>query len=109
MSAKDKLLKRRPKPLEIDGETYYVRPLTVREFQEAAVIIKDAARYMEYATFTVAKALTDENGAAVFADDKDPALADLPLDLTYRLAEEVASLSNTGKFQAIVKNSDATP
>lgn len=109
MNARDKLLKRKPKPLEIDGETIYVRSLTIAEFLHVEGMQKDESRQSEFVGYLISRAVTDEDGTPIFATETDPAINDLPLDLVARLTTEITQLSKTGRFTATVKNFDATP
>ena len=108
MSARDRLLKRKPKELDIDGEKVFVRSLTVAEFLHVEPWAKDPTKNREFVAYLIARAVTDETGMPIFADENDAEIDNLPLDLVKRLTEEITELSKTGKFKSVEKNLEAT-
>jgi hypothetical protein len=95
------LLKRLPKPVEINGETVYVRSLTMREALHVDELSKtDSARVP---AFMVACAVVDSAGAPLFAVD-DPELADLPIETIRQLGAVIKDASSPGSVEKAVKN-----
>lgn len=105
MSARDKLLSRKPKPIDIDGEQVFARALTIRESLEAE---KLASNHKAFVFYVLSRAITEEDGSPVFETEDDEALNDIPMDRASELVKAVTSLTQTGKPKALEKNSDAT-
>ena len=108
MTAREKLLKRRPKELDIDGEKFYLRALTIAEGIKAGTLDKDKENHREFVGFVLSCGLTDDSGEVVFTGPDDPGIENIPMDLVTRLLAEITSLSQVGKFKATEKNLDAT-
>ena len=96
------LLKRQPKPVEINGETVMVRPLTLREAGQFDDLVK-AGKNTELIRFMVSSVVTDAEGQPLFAVD-DPEIEDIPTDVIQQLSDAVAKISNPGKLETAVKN-----
>lgn len=105
MSARDKLLSRKPKPIEIDGEQVFARALTIRESLDAEKLAGD---HRAFVFFVLSRAITEEDGTPVFSGESDDGLNDIPMDRASELVKAVTSLTQTGKPKALEKNSDAT-
>lgn len=108
MSARDKLLKRRPRPVDVDGDQVFVRALTVQEFLDAEQLAKDEAKQFEFCAQVVAAGCVEENGQPVFSGPADKSIAMIPLDTLRLLTEKIRDASKTGNPQATLKNSEAT-
>jgi hypothetical protein len=99
------LLKKRPRIIDVDGDKFTVRALTVAETIKMDGL-KDGVEAMN---FILSRGAVDETGESIFVDESDVTIADVPADLAVRLTKEIVSLSKTGKFAALEKNLDATP
>ena len=95
------LLKRVPKRVEINGESVYVRSLTIRE----ALEFDRQAKADEQASlrYLVATCVVDAEGQSCFTVDDD-AIADIPVDVVKTLAEEVMRVSSPGNAEKTAKN-----
>lgn len=112
----DRLRKKRGSPVEIDGETFYVRALTLGEHRRLAempdhlrtpfligcVLCVDAGGDPELPKLA---SETYEQWAERIAEPVD----DIPTDTIRALSEGVAALSKVPKPASILKNSDETP
>lgn len=109
MSARDRLLKRRPRKVTIDGDDFYVRSLTLREAAKVDAFPHTAsgAIGIEGISYLLATCLTDEDGKPIFDGPEDDSIQDIPGDTLSRLTKEIEKLSGAGK--AHEKNSVATP
>lgn len=96
------LLKRQPRPVEINGETVMVRPLTLREAGKFDELAKSGAG-KDLLAFMVATCVTDSNGEPLFAAD-DPEIEDIPTDVIQQLSEAVQKISSPGKVETVAKN-----
>lgn len=96
------LLKRQPQPIEINGETVMVRPLTLREAGQFDALNK-AGKNTDLIRFLVASVVTDMEGQPLFALD-DPEIEDIPTNVIQQLSDAVAKISSPGKLEAAVKN-----
>jgi hypothetical protein len=95
------LLKRQPKPVEINGETVWIRPLTLREGLRFDELAKTGG--VPLLAFMVATVVTDESGKPLFAED-DPEIQDIPADVINQLSEAVKKVSAPGKVETVAKN-----
>ena len=95
------LLKRKPRRVEINGESVFVRSLTLREAMEFDKRTKDdeggGLRYL------VSTCVVDEAGASIFASD-DPTIEDIGVDVIRELAEAVVKVSAAGSVEKAAKN-----
>jgi len=107
MSARDTLFKRTPKAVDLDGDTFYVRSLTLREATRVDEM-NDAKQTMDVARYAVAHCLTDDAGQPLFADG-DTDMDDMPLDRLVLLFEAIKEQSSPPSRKAIRKNSEAAP
>ena len=96
------LLKRQPRPVEINGETVMVRPLTLREAGQFDELAKAGAT-RDLLAFMVATCVTDEAGQPLFGKD-DPEIEDIPTDVIQQLSEAVTKISSGGKVDTAAKN-----
>ena len=96
------LLKRQPRPVEINGETVMVRPLTLREAGKFDELAKSGAG-KDLLAFMVATCVTDADGEPLFAAD-DPEIEDIPTDVIQQLSEAVTKISSGGKVETVAKN-----
>lgn len=103
MSMKDAVLSRKPQPVEIDGDTFHVRSLTLREAHEC-----EAMSEIDQALYGVRKGLVDESGNRVFAEDDD-AVNDIPLSKLVQLYGAVNEATKPPSRKAILKNSEDAP
>ena len=95
------LLKRQPKPVEINGETVYVRSLTMREALHVDELSKtDSGKVPAY---MVACAVVDSAGVPLFTVD-DPELDDMPIETIRQLGEEIKKASSPGDVGKALKN-----
>ena len=95
------LLKRQPKAVEINGETVYVRSLTMREaFKVDELSKSDSGKVPAY---MVACCVCDADGKQLFAAD-DPEIDDIPVETIARLGELIRGVSSAGKVETAEKN-----
>lgn len=108
MSAREKLLKRRPRTIEVDGDSFTVRAPSIAE-QIRIEALNEAGKPQEAMNLILATCLLEEDGTQMFSGAEDADIALIPLDMVPALCEKITELSRPGKFKATVKNSDATP
>jgi hypothetical protein len=114
VSARERLLKKRPRQIELDdGEKIPVRSLTIAESLKVdalqAASQKDEAKKDEMVNFIISRVMIEDDGTQIFKDETDPAIQDVPLEMVTLILEKVKSLTKTKAVDSIVKNSDATP
>lgn len=95
------LLKRPPKAVEINGETVYVRSLTLREALKVDELSKSDPGGVP--AYMVACAVVDAEGVPLFAPD-DPEILDLPIETIRQLGELVRKASSPGDVEKAAKN-----
>lgn len=96
------LLKRLPKAVEINGETVYVRSLTMREalrFDE----MSNGPESNKAAQYLVQCATVDADGNPLFSVD-DPEIGDIPTDIIRAIGEQIRKVSTPGSLEKAVKN-----
>ena len=97
------LLKRVPKPVEINGESVLIRSLTLREALTVDEMSKDPLREKSVLAFMVSRAVVDANGAPLFAED-DPEISDIPIDTLRDIGEAIKKMASPGKVEKLEKN-----
>ena len=95
------LLKRRPKAVEINGETVYVRSLTLREAMHVDEMSKSDP--MKVPAYMVSVAVVDVDGSSVFALD-DSEIDDIPVETLHELGEHIRKASAPGDVGKAIKN-----
>lgn len=107
----DALRKRRHATATVDGETVYLRAMTLAEVR-AQEKLQDIAK----AGFAIGCCLTDADGTPAFPrtleqTDEDyaaavlEAIGDVPQDTLQRLSQEIGNVNSAGNEEAIRKNS----
>lgn len=117
-SVLSRLQKRRASAIEIDGETFYVRAMTIGELRRVDALVKEDAD--KRTGFVVGCTLcADAEGAqalppaegetdAAWADRVLSELADVPTSTIAALSKGVADIGRTPKLETIAKNSPGT-
>lgn len=107
----DRLKKKRGYPVDIDGETYYVRSLTVGELKRL-----EAVPPAQKTGFVVGCALcTEASGIAEFPQSDSEsdvdwsnrvmeAISEVPTETIRALSDGVANISKTPKVETVAKN-----
>ncbi len=108
MSARDRLLKKRPREIEIDGEKISVRSLTIAEGEKIEKL-RAAGDNDGYANYIVSRVMLEDDGSQMFKDENDPQIQDVPLEMVPLILNRVLSLTKTKSVDALAKNSEATP
>ena len=95
------LLKRLPKPVEINGDTVYVRSLTMREALHVDELSKTESTKVP--AYMVAHCVCDADGNPLFADG-DSEIDDIPVETLATLGGIIRKLSAPGKVETAEKN-----
>lgn len=101
--SKESLFKRRPRAIEIEGDTFYVRSMTLAEAIEVDRL-KEAGDSIKAAQYSVARCVVSESGEPVLSEEDVP---QVPMDILHRLGALIAEVSSTASRGDIRKNSDA--
>jgi hypothetical protein len=109
MSARDRLLKRKPRDITIDGEQYKARTPTLRESLRFEALLKDPETQKQALEFFITCCLLEEDGSPMFLGESDESLQEIPVDRMQELATEIGKLAKVPSLQKTEKNSDATP
>ena len=107
----DRLKKKRGYPVEIDGDTYYVRSLTIGELKRLA----DAPAEQKTGFVLGCALCSDSSGVAEFlkldgesdtawADRVMSEIADVPTETIRALSSGVANISKTPRVEVVAKN-----
>lgn len=107
--ASERLRKRKPRKVEIDGDEFWVRSMTLREVEQVDKLSKSPNPY-DALTYAVAACLVNgsDDDEPAFTGPDDPDLRDVPTDKLRQLADEIGKASTTGSLEKQTKNSDAT-
>lgn len=108
MSARDRLLKKRPRTAKTDAGDFQVRALTIAETQSIAAL-NDAGKAQESMLAILGYAVLEDDGQQMFKGADDPDIASIPMDVIPQLSEQIAKLGQVRSVEKIEKNSDATP
>lgn len=107
----DRLKKKRGYPVQIEGEEFFVRSLTIGELRRLEKVPTESKT-----GFLVGCALCDDaNGGQSFPKEGEEAdevwsarvsdlIADVPTETIRALSEGVASISKTPRLEAVAKN-----
>ncbi len=106
MTARERLLKKRPRVVEIDGEKFHVRSLSISEGIRVEALHKDPGAALN---MILASALLEDDGSQMFTDGDDPAIGEIPFELVPLITEAIQKLSKLKSVTALEKNSEATP
>ena len=106
MTSRERLLKKRPRAVDIEGEPVFVRAMTMAEILkvEALSAGNDDAKKYEALTYIVAACVVEVDGSAVFSGADDAAIQDLPIDVLKRLVDEVNKASGVPSLGKIEGN-----
>lgn len=104
MTARERLRKRRPKAIEIDGEKFTVRALTVGEIFELEAMQADPQRTGKIPGFVAAACLLEDDGTPLFSGPDDPGINDIPVDTLSEISDAVSRLSRTPSLAKTQKN-----
>lgn len=108
MTARERLLKKRPCKVEVNGEEFTVRALTIAETIQVTAL-SEAGKHQESMNFILGSAMLEDDGKQMFANPEDPAINDVPMDLIPGLCDKIGNLAKSKSVAALEKNSDATP
>ena len=81
------------KQLEIDGEAYYIKPLTLRLYRELKGKLKENVDAEENGVMMVAYSLCNTDGRLIYNDTMVDAINDLPLKVVLKLVNEINTLN----------------
>ena len=109
MSARDRLLKRKPRDITVDGEQYKARTPTLRESLRFESLLKDPETQRQALEFFIASCLLEEDGSPMFTSESDESLQEIPVDRMQEISAEIGKLAKVPSLQKTVKNSEATP
>lgn len=109
MSARDRLLKRKPRDITVDGETYKARTPTLRESLRFETLLKTPETQKQALEFFIACCLLEEDGSPMFTGETDESLQEIPVDRMQEISTEIGKLAKVPSLQKTVKNSEATP
>lgn len=101
MGSRTALMKRRPRPVDIDGDQFFVRSMTLAEAIEVDRLTE--AKSSDVAKYIVRRCVVEADGTRVFADD-DEGVLDVPLETIASLSEAVRKVSSPGNVKATAKN-----
>lgn len=104
MTPRERLKKRRPKQVKVDGESFTVRSLTIGETLLIQEMAQDASRQAKVPAFIASRCILDDDGSPLFSDESDADIGEIPTDTLNELANEIGRLSNAGSFVKIEKN-----
>lgn len=107
-SARDKLLRRCPKAIDIDGESIHVRSMTLAEVLEVESMEKAGRAQSDIASYVVSRCVVESDGHAVFDRPDDPDLLNITTDKLAKITDAVGKLSRAGSAATLEKNSAAT-
>lgn len=108
-AARDKLMKRKPRPVGDPEDGVFIQALTIAELLEAQRLGKQADAELAFSAFVVSRAVVDEAGLKIFTDETDPGIQDIPTDKLADILEAATKRSKAGSLKAAEKNSEATP
>lgn len=104
MSLKDQLTKRRPRTIEMDGDTFYVVSMTIAEADHVDKISADPERTGEILGYCLSHCLVDENGAKLLESETDPTIQEIPIETAMKLAQEIRNATNPQPIETAKKN-----
>lgn len=106
MTTKEKLLRPRPRKVDIGGDMVFIRSLTIAEWEAACSVGErdDPQASRDFALFLVSRGVVDESGARVFDSEADPDLTQVPSDVLILLSNRVHKLTTSGTVETIEKN-----
>jgi len=99
---KSVLLKRRPRPVELDGGTVHVRSLTLAEIEQMQALAR-AGDEVATAVFVLSRGLVNADGSQTFEPDA-PDVKDLPGDVIAALMEAIGKASKPPSVERLEKN-----
>ena len=108
MTVRERLLKKRPRFIEVDGDKIPVRSLTIAEGDKVEAL-QTAGDNDALANFILSRVMIEDDGSQMFSDENDPAIQDVPVELVVPILDKVRSFSKPKSIDAIEKNSEATP
>ncbi len=101
---KDKLLKKRPRNVKIDDDTFCVRSMTIAETIQSDAIGTTPDKYVDLIAYVLGRCVIDRDGQPVFESESDPAIQELPTDVALLLVEEIRKATRPTKSETLVKN-----
>lgn len=114
MSAtKDKLRKRKPRKVEIDGDVFFVRSMTIAEVEHVDVLAANPQRNAEIIGYSLTRCVVEESGENVFdvettATDGsvqfDPVIKEIPIDVAMKLSQEIRNATQPASIDTAKKN-----
>lgn len=98
--------KSRVRSIEVDGETVWIRPLTLGEWIKLDEFADDTRLQVR---FVVACGSVTEDGQPVHQSPQSASIDAIEIPTALEIHKAVLELSNTGTLAAIEKNSAASP
>ncbi len=113
MSAtKDKLKKRRPRKVSIEGDDFFVVSQTLAESEHVEALAKDESRGGEIISYSLSVGVVDEDGTPVFDQtgiDKNPGEFDpdirlIPIETAVILSQKIREVTTPQAIEVAKKN-----
>lgn len=105
MSAtKDRLKKRRPRKVTIEGDDYFVVSQTIAESEHVDLLAKDETQANQIIGYSLFAGLVEEDGSAVFESPEDPDIKLIPIETALILSQEIRKATTPQSFEAAKKN-----
>lgn len=106
---KDRLLKKRPREVDIDGDKFFVRSLTLAESikvdELSAAANGDPGKTADALSYMLCHCVVDANGNPVIDENE---AKEIQIDVASRLAEEVRKATRPPSLENQIKNSEPT-
>lgn len=94
--------------MDIDGDLFYVRSMTLSEGKKADAFSKNPDTILDGAAYVLSQCVVEPDGTKVFESESDPAIQDVPLDVQVRLTEEIRLATRAPSPESAKKNSAET-
>jgi len=104
MSLKDRLLRPRPRPVEIDGEQFYVCSMTLGLAEQVDSMAEQPGQERATAALVLSRCVLEEDGKPVFDDENDAGLAAVPVDVALQLVQEIRKITKPPTVDAVKKD-----
>lgn len=101
---KDRLTKRRPRKVSIEGDEFFVVSMTIAEADHVDILSKDETRNAEILGYCLSRCLVDEAGAPVLDGEEDPTIKEIPIETATKLAQEIRNATNPPPIDSTKKN-----
>lgn len=101
---KEALLRKRPREVKIDDDTFYVRSMTIAETVKSDELGKSDSGFIPLINYVLSRCVLQKDSAPVFASENDPDIHEIPTDVAHRLVEEIRKATRPPSTETIVKN-----